>query len=235
MSAGFIVGLDLAQIVDYTALAVIEWTREEARGKRAYAIRHLERFRGVHYDEIARRVAGVVEAPEIQAHGRPYLALDATGVGRPVLDLLRAARIKAHLLPILIHGGQAVTWPNPETYRERPEIGVPKRDLVAAVQVLLQTSRLKLAAGVQLAETLAAELRNFRVRISLAGSQTFGAGPSAEWREGAHDDLVLAVACAAWAGEHGSIPDPEDVARWAKAAADFGKNLFFSSDALRRL
>jgi hypothetical protein len=227
VSRGFILGLDLGQSIDYTALAVLAWTKE-GRGKRGYGIRHLERFRGVTYDEIARRVARLVETPELQAEGRPYLALDATGVGRPVLDLLRAARIKASLLPILIHGGQTVTWPNPETAYERPEIGVPKRDLCSAVQVLLQTNRLKVGSGVPLAETLAAELRNFRVRISLSGSQTFGAGPSAEWREGAHDDLILAVACAAWAGEHGRIPDPEDVARWAKEAREFGKNLFFA-------
>jgi hypothetical protein len=161
------------------------------------------RFRGVHYDEIARRTASLVETPQLPKDGRPYFALDATGVGRPALDLLRAARMRAHLLPILIHGGQAVTWPTPETVHERPEIGVPKRDLCSAVQVVLRTGRLKLGSGVPLAETLAAELCNFRVRISLSGTQTFGAGPFVEWREGAHDDLVLAVACAAYIAEKG--------------------------------
>jgi hypothetical protein len=33
------------------------------------------------------------------------------------------------------------------------------------------------------------------------------------WREGAHDDLVLAVAVAAWYGEHYSPPLPRPTAR----------------------
>ena len=40
------------------------------------------------------------------------------------------------------------------------------------------------------------ELETFRVKITEAANETFGA-----WREGQHDDLLLAVALAAWAGE----------------------------------
>ena len=50
-----------------------------------------------------------------------------------------------------------------------------------------------------LAETRVAELDNFRVKKTALGADTFGAGT--EWRENAHDDLVLAVALAVWAGE----------------------------------
>jgi hypothetical protein len=35
------------------------------------------------------------------------------------------------------------------------------------------------------------------VKITPTANEAFGA-----WREGAHDDLVLAVAIAAWEGEH---------------------------------
>ena len=46
------------------------------------------------------------------------------------------------------------------------------------------------------------EMRAFRVKITRAANETFGAR-----REGDHDDLVLAVALAAWWGErHGSAP-----------------------------
>ena len=37
----------------------------------------------------------------------------------------------------------------------------------------------------------------FQVKITAAANATFGA-----WREGSHDDLVLAVAMACWYGEH---------------------------------
>ena len=49
--------------------------------------------------------------------------------------------------------------------------------------------------------TLVHELTTFQTKDTLAGNETFGA-----WREGAHDDLVLAVALAAWFGEHEPHP-----------------------------
>jgi hypothetical protein len=40
------------------------------------------------------------------------------------------------------------------------------------------------------------ELSGFQVKVPSATEEELGA-----WREGAHDDLVLAVAVAAWIGE----------------------------------
>ena len=60
--------------------------------------------------------------------------------------------------------------------------------------MLLQTGRLKVAAGLKDARTLVHELLRFRVKIDpLTAHDSYGA-----WREGAHDDLVLAVAIAVW-------------------------------------
>ena len=70
---------------------------------------------------------------------------------------------------------------------------VPKRDLVSVVQVGLQNRTLKIAESLQLAETLSRELQNFTVKITDAANDIYGA-----WREGTHDDLVLAVALAVW-------------------------------------
>jgi len=67
--------------------------------------------------------------------------------------------------------------------------------------VLLQSERLKIASALPLAAVLTQELLAFRVKISqLTGHDSYGAGT--EWRDGgAHDDLVLALACAAWWAE----------------------------------
>jgi hypothetical protein len=81
---------------------------------------------------------------------------------------------------------------------------VPKRDLASVVQVLLQSSRLRIGEGLAHARTLTEELVNFRVKITLAGHDSYGTG--AEWREGNHDDLVLALALACWRGEYGVQP-----------------------------
>jgi hypothetical protein len=81
---------------------------------------------------------------------------------------------------------------------------VPKRDLIAAPQVLLQSRALKIAAELPEAETLVAELQNFRYEITRSGNDTYAA-----WREGDHDDLVLAVALAVWALKKTSPPSPD--------------------------
>jgi hypothetical protein len=115
------------------------------------------------------------------------LLIDKTGVGASVLDSFTHAGIGA--AAITLHGGSAVSR-DPQ----RAGFRVPKRDLVTVTQVLLQNGRLKVAASLPEAETLRRELLNFRVKIN---PQT--AHNSCEhWREGDHDDLVLAVSMACW-------------------------------------
>ena len=62
------------------------------------------------------------------------------------------------------------------------------------IQVLLQNSRLRIAEGLSLAETLKKELLNFRVKIDPKTAHD----SYEHWREGDHDDLVLAAAMACW-------------------------------------
>jgi hypothetical protein len=120
---------------------------------------------------------------------RPTLAIDTTGVGAPVVDMFRRERLNAQLWPIFIHGGDAVISAG-VVYR------VPKRELVGVVQVALQTSRLKIAPDTTEAATLVRELQNFQVKINAeTAHDSYGA-----WREGTHDDLVLAIAMALWVG-----------------------------------
>ena len=96
---------------------------------------------------------------------------------------------------VQIHGGDRVTGEG-RSYR------VPKRDLVAAVQVLLQNGKLRIAPG-EMTDVLVQELINFRVKID---PETAHDSYSA-WREKDHDDLVLAVALACWWGSR-RIPLP---------------------------
>jgi len=60
--------------------------------------------------------------------------------------------------------------------------------------VLFQAGRLKVAAELPAARLLVEELLNFRVKINVkTAHDSYEA-----WREGVHDDLVLAVALACW-------------------------------------
>jgi len=68
--------------------------------------------------------------------------------------------------------------------------------LASTLAVLLQAARLNVAPALPDAVLLRQELLNFRVKISAAAHDTYGA-----WREGQHDDLVLATALACWWSE----------------------------------
>lgn len=67
---------------------------------------------------------------------------------------------------------------------------MPKGELVSKLQALLHSGDLRIASSLPDASVLARELQDFRVRFTEAGNATFNA------REGAHDDLVLALALA---------------------------------------
>jgi hypothetical protein len=191
--ARFYVGLDLGQSRDYTAVVVAEKVPPEGSDDYELYIRHLERFRDVLYPDVAERVRKLMDAPQLK--GKAALAVDATGVGAAVVDMLRRNGLTFDA--VTITGGDTETQSGYDSYR------VPKRDLVGNLQVLLQSGRLKIARSLEHAETLRAELLNFRVKVNVATAHD----SYEAWREGDHDDLVLAAALAAWrAGRKEFIP-----------------------------
>ena len=179
----YILGVDLGQVSDYTALCVAERTALSDEPP-LYEVRHLERAPlGTPYPAVVAHVGRLMATPELV--DRTKLVADGTGVGRPVVDLLWVAGMQA--VNITITSGQRAAG-GLNSWR------VPKRDLVTNLQVLLQSHRLRVAADLPLAEALTNEMLDFRVRVSDAGRDSWGAG-----RE--HDDLVLALAIACWYGE----------------------------------
>lgn len=205
----FIVGVDVGQSQDPTALVVLERGQSSHIGKSQrtvydggvprieHAAVKLSRYDAIH----AERLPLGTSYPAVVAHIRELmydarlrgaeLVIDKTGVGRPIVDLLRRDGLRP--IGISIHGGSAVSRD------EIGDYGVPKRDLVGVIQVLLQTGRLKFARELPLLDVLVGELADFRVSIS----QSTGHDSYAAWRVGAHDDLVLALACGLWHAEHG--------------------------------
>ena len=193
---------EYAQVYGPTAMPPGQLTRIEEKVTQdrrvEYHLRHLERPElGTPYPAIVERVCTLLHAAPLRAV--TTLIVDATGVGRPVVDLLREADLDARIIPITITGGDSVTYePRGREYR------VPKRDLVGVLQVLVQQEprRLKIAEGLPLGATLAAEMLNFKAKISARGHDSYEAGPAGgDWREGAHDDLVLAATLPCWYAE----------------------------------
>ena len=205
----FVLGLDLAQSGDWSALVAVERHGGPPADPDAdaYDLLHIERWQGESYAAVPDRVRRVAERLRLLAAERVYarrgaarpsdaaaeitLVVDATGVGAAVVDLLRQADLAP--VPIVIHGGDAVGRDGHGGYR------VPKRDLVSVLQVLLQGRRLRVAEGLPEAAILTRELAAFRVKITASGHDSYGAGGGdLEWRERPHDDIVLATALAAW-------------------------------------
>jgi hypothetical protein len=184
----FYFGLDLGQTTDFSAGIVIEAHGEGA--ERSYDVRYIEQFTlGTSYPTIVESVGTLLDRAPLAGDGT--LVIDHTGVGRPVFDMFVNDLRKP--LGITITGG--TTW-HEEDYRQWH---VSKIMLVSTVQRVLQSGRLCIGAKLPHAGTLQTELRNFRVKISKAANETYDA------REGAHDDLVLALAVALFAGEHHSV------------------------------
>ena len=73
---------------------------------------------------------------------------------------------------------------------------IPKRDVIFSAQVLLQTGRPKIARSLPQELFLARKLVNFRFKVGHNGPED-----ALAWREGPDDDLVLALAIAAWKAE----------------------------------
>lgn len=210
-AARFIVGLDVGQISDPTALAVLERRIGITQGvwDVSFDVRYLERVPlRTPYPAMVR---GVRERLEKLAEPC-LLVIDATGVGRGVVDLFREgwtqydeATLERTTLPgkppviALTLTGGTVAHADPHAWDDWT---VPKREVIGAVAVLLQQQRLRVARALPHAETLVKEAQNFQWKVSPTGLDQYGA-----WREGQHDDVLLAVAIAAWWGKQ-TAPKP---------------------------
>ncbi len=196
----FVVGADLGQAHDPSAIAVVERVAaaDPATGAArppVFAVRHLERVPlGTPYPQVAARLVALFERSPLSGG---TLVVDETGVGRPVVDLLRTLPLRAMLRPLTITSGSRARLEPSGRWR------VPKRMLVGHVRALLGAGRLKVADGLPLAGALVRELGDFRVTITARANETFGSGT-----RGGHDDLVLAVALAVWSfGASGAAAD----------------------------
>jgi hypothetical protein len=178
----FYLGLDLGQRRDHSAIAVVE--RFEARqpwqglAAKALHLRFVERVPlGTPYPAVVERVRAVATCSDVEGDCR--LAVDATGVGAPVVDLLRTARLGFEVTAVTITGGEKAS-------SSGSQWNVPKRDLMAGLQVLLEKGELRIARGMRDTPALIRELMDMRASTRSADGQ------------GQHDDLVIAVALACW-------------------------------------
>jgi len=197
---GVVMGVDIGQKRDPTAIAVVEW-EERVVGQKVvkrgnvivdrrdeteyhYTTRHLERLPlGTPYPDVARRVGQLAEGIKERTGRRPSkLYVDATGVGQPVVDLLREYGVRS-VGVYFNHGDKRV-----EVSRQQVNLG--KAYLVSRLQSLLQSGRIHLPRSDE-AQVLAQELMDYEIRVDQDANDRYGA-----FRVGTHDDLVTALGLA---------------------------------------
>lgn len=184
----FYLGVDLGQDHDPAALAVVEVERATHAWMVSYdsrmKVRYLERLAlGTPYPEVARRVEALA-----WKLGRCDVAVDATGLGKPVADLLREMQLPGELAAVKITAGDRES-------RAGGVWNVPKRDLIGGVKVLLEKRELQIAKELRETGPLVRELLDVKARRRASGRERLGADGAGE-----HDDLVIAVALACWMG-----------------------------------
>lgn len=185
-----VMGVDLGQSMDPTALSVLEHShsfREWERGGRdqhedVFAVRHLARLPlGLSYPAVVQEVAMLLARPPLV--GNCELIIDATGVGRPVADLFDVAGLNP--VRVTITAGDAQTWIDGGWH-------VSKTTLISTLDARLHTGELVFAKELTEAGTMQEELRDFRRHVTASGRYQY------EARSTKHDDLVLSVAIALW-------------------------------------
>lgn len=212
----FVLGVDLGQSQDQSAFVGVEkvrisefdkWVenptaRVELNNPYAnleptykvdveYHVRLIDRARlGTSYADIVRHIYKIVNAPLI-VNLKPIVALDASGIGRAVFDMLQEAGVREV---------RAITATGGETIKEDGDYyTVPKTHLAALVKGLFGRGILKIAKDLPEADALIRELENYHIkRTSTANVKLEAAGSG-------HDDLVSALSLACFIAENEEV------------------------------
>ncbi len=194
------IGIDIGQKRDPSALTVAEL--EPRGGEDYYLIRRLERLPlRTPYHEITARLGAVIAGVQERVHQAEALRqleprwqrgdppevdvtvfVDATGVGKPVVDALEQAGVPVTAIYF--------TYGDRRTKQADGSISLGKALLVSRLQALLQTGRILLPKTAE-AAALAEELMDYEIRVDSDANDKYGA-----FKVGAHDDLVTALGLA---------------------------------------
>jgi hypothetical protein len=188
-----VMGVDIGQKRDPTAIAVAEIDYRESdlprrRKESHYLVRHLERLQlGTPYPKVSRRIGEICQRVNAQTANRPHVFVDATGVGQPIVDLLKDSAPEAQRIWAVYFTHGDLRTEN----RGENKITLGKAFLVSRLQMLLQCQRLHLPRGHQEADALVKELLDYEIRVDENANDRYGA-----FRVGTHDDLVTALGLA---------------------------------------
>jgi hypothetical protein len=205
----FILAADLGEVKDWSAYSILDERVSAKRqpdtsdlvlgmdGRRIFSREYLLRYlkrppMGTTYPMVVRQLRELISNPTLK--GNVDLVVDATGVGRPVIEMMQEEKLNP--IPIVITFGQSsreVTMGDDGYYR------VPKVDIMSSLNVLFGSHRLLYppelpdSNGTNLIPVWLLEMEQFRMKQTKALNMTYEA-----WRETDHDDIVLSIALGSW-------------------------------------
>ena len=165
---------------DYTALVAVRRLDRSSENKAPlFQVPAIRRFDlGTLYPDIVFHVREILSRPPFRG---ATLVIDKTGVGTAIADLFEVTGINP--VKVTITGGDKVTI-------EGRDWHIPKNELISCVGASLHTDSLHIHPDLPLAETLQSELLDFHTKHTASGYMQHSA------REGAHDDILLALSVA---------------------------------------
>jgi len=203
-SPRFIAGLDVGQMNDPSALTVLERDMRLVHGQ-------LEPYFFCGYlDRLPLQtpypIMGRMVREKLERFGEKcLLVIDATGVGRAVVDEFRQAwtyydEVSQAMLPrrdkptivalTIVHAERPII-------KQWDDIHVSKLDLVMTLMLVMERHRLDVAKGLEQFPHLIREAQEFQWKKTTREMDD----PYSQWRQGKQDDMLLAVAIAVWWGE----------------------------------
>ncbi len=214
------IAIDLGAMSDYTAMLLVQTGRVtdengiiKRGGKPVLGIQvnFMERYLGWSYPRIVDKAVRFSAHIQRQLHMThpPTIVVDATGVGRAIVDMFREGGLAP--IALTVHGGekatanQSKTWidssdPSSVNMGVGSEWHIPKKDLVGVLAEVLQQGLLNVRDwkpgdgangaenGVDIKSALMRELATYKQKRTAAGNESFEA-----WRTKDHDDLVFAL------------------------------------------
>jgi hypothetical protein len=213
----FAVGLDIAQVHDASALAIVKksWAiNSSGRAENAaYHCGFLHKWKlGTRYDKVIDDTKSICKNAQLigsaRINGRwrkflPTLAVDRTGVGSPIFEQLTTSGSGLNAYGICFTGGESFHRVAGRRYN------LPKKDAVAKLTQGLQSGTLTISKGLEHAPAMLRELKSFKVKIKPSGHEVLEHAKASD-----HDDLLIAVSMALWVLDHAPIQMDEVELFW---------------------
>ena len=197
----FLIGVDLGQRRDHSAIVVIEVAEIASKDRSAVTfaptittrrtVRHIEQIPlRTPFPDVVERVTRI--ADKLAAHtpigaAPTSVIVDATGLGMPVIDMFRIPTAQWRLAPVIIGSG----------YRDNFVDGlwrVSKQDLIGRLQLAFDFNHFTIEPNLDKTELLVEELTSLRGFQRKQGRIIEAPGRK-------HDDIALALSLAWWGVE----------------------------------